>query len=128
MLQISQQRNEQFCFSFCAGYAIFRGRTMERSKYANYRYSNYVQDGVAVLKIGPDSGPAKPTNDKLMNSNKNNNTLYSVRFNSRTNLPNASKTQRSNAQNKSLYNDKAVRTTKNFIGKPWYNVGYPPDS
>jgi len=99
----------------------------ERSKYTNYRYSNYMQDGVAVLKIGSNLGP-KATNDKSMNGNKNNNILYSVRFDSRTNLPNTSKTQeRLNFQNKSLYNDKAVRTTKNFIGKPWYNVGYPSD-
>jgi hypothetical protein len=126
MVQSSQQRNAQFCFFFCVVYAIFRGRIMERSKYANYRYSSYLQDGVAVLKIGSNLG-SKPTNDEPINSNKNNNALHAVRFDSRTNLPNASKTQeRLNFQNKSLYNDKAIRTTKNFIGKAWYNVGYSP--
>ncbi|XP_011333302.2 calpain-A isoform X2 [Ooceraea biroi] len=100
----------------------------ERSKYTNYRYSSYMQDGVAVLKIGPDVGPAKPADEcKLMSNNGNNNTLYSVKyeFTPRANLPNAPNTQgRSNCpQNKPLYNDKAVRTTKNFIGKPYYNLG-----
>lgn len=105
-----------------------RGEMMERSKYANYRYSNYVQDGVAVLKIGSDPvAPPKSTNNGLLDNNRNSSTVYSVKFGftPRVNLsdPPTTEGRLNSRRNKLLYNDKAVRTTKNFIGKSCYNVG-----
>lgn len=102
--------------------------TERSSKYANYRYSNYMQDGIAILKIGSERPePAKPLNDRrTSDNNRNNNTLCSVKFDLFSNLPNVPKFEgRLNSrQNKPLYNEKAVRTTRNFIGKLYYNVGH----
>lgn len=103
---------------------------LRRNKYANYRYSNYMQDGLAVLKIG--HMPMKLTGNSIIG--KNNNTLYSTKLeftpgskavlSNRTN--NSVAEERSNlSQDKKPYQDKAIRTTKNYIGKSCYNVGRP---
>ncbi|XP_018306166.1 calpain-B isoform X4 [Mycetomoellerius zeteki] len=95
-----------------------------RSKYTNYRYKNYMQEGLAVLKIGSSVESTKLTNNKIIG--KNNNILYlakreSVPKNSATNLPN--KSRDATTWNKKSFEDKGIRTTKNYIGKPCYNLG-----
>lgn len=94
-----------------------------RSKYANYRYSNYMQEGLAVLKVGSS---VEAANDLI---GRNNNILHSAKRefapkNSAASSP--SKYHDANSttwERKKPYEDKAIRTTKNFIGKPFYNVG-----
>ncbi|XP_018368105.1 PREDICTED: calpain-A-like isoform X3 [Trachymyrmex cornetzi] len=95
-----------------------------RSKYTNYRYSNYMQEGLAVLKIGSSVEPTKSTNNRIIG--KNNNIVYlakreSVPKNSAA-KPNKSHDSTTWEHNKS-FEDKGIRTTKNFIGKPCYNLG-----
>lgn len=99
---------------------------LRRGKYANYRYSNYMQEGLAVLKVGSSVEAAKFTNDLI---SKNNNILYLTKCefvpkNSVASSP--SKFHDANSttwERKKPYEDKAIRTTKNFIGKSCYNVG-----
>jgi len=95
-----------------------------RSKYTNYRYSNYMQEGLAILKIGSSVESTKFTNSRTIG--RNNNILYlakreSVPKNSAAKL-NKSHDSTTWKHNKS-FEDKGIRTTKNFIGKPCYNVG-----
>ncbi|XP_050458764.1 calpain-A isoform X4 [Cataglyphis hispanica] len=102
---------------------------LQRNKYANYRYSNYMQEGLAVLKIGSNFKSVKSTNNRIITKN---NILYSTRLeftpNSKASLPNkldssVIKERLNFRQDKKLYEDKAIRTAKNFIGKSCYNLG-----
>lgn len=84
-----------------------------------------MQEGLAVLKVEANIENAKFLNDKIMG--KNNNILYSTKRefapeNSTASLPNKSHDS-TTRKHKNPYEDKAIRTTKNFIGKPCYNVG-----
>ncbi|XP_029176499.1 calpain-A isoform X5 [Nylanderia fulva] len=100
-----------------------------RDKYANYRYSNYMQEGLAVLKIRSSIKSVKFTNDRTIGKN----ILYSSKFeftpNSKVSFPNklddpVIKDERLNLfQEKTSYEDKAIRTVNNFIGKSCYNLG-----
>ncbi|XP_018348907.1 PREDICTED: calpain-A isoform X2 [Trachymyrmex septentrionalis] len=100
------------------------------SKYTNYRYSNYVREGLAVLKIGSSVEqnplvPTKSTNNSIIG--RNNNILYlakreSVPKNSAA-KPNKSLPDSTTWKYKKSFEDKGIRTTKNFIGKPCYNLG-----
>lgn len=101
---------------------------LQRNKYANYRYSNYMQEGLAVLKVGSNFKSVKSTNNRIITKN---NILYSTRLeftpNSKASLPNkldssVIKERLNFRQDKKLYEDKAIRTAKNFIGKSCYNV------
>nr|XP_012145683.1 PREDICTED: calpain-A isoform X3 [Megachile rotundata] len=82
---------------------------MERGRrYTNYRFSNFMQEGVAVLKITPT----------VENVGKRN-TIHSIPYSS---------TKRNSDFNKSKkeikkFLDKPITTTKNYIGKPYYNLG-----
>lgn len=88
-----------------------------------------MQEGLAVLKVG--------SSFKFMYDNKiitKNNVLCSTKLkftlNSElANLPNklspTIKERLNFCQDKKLYEDKAIRTVKNFIGKSCYNVRYP---
>lgn len=105
---------------------------LQRNKYANYRYSNYMQEGLAVLKIGSSIKSVKFTNDRTIG--KNNNILYSSKLeftpNLKASLPNkldspVMKERLNLRQDKKPYEDKAIRTVKNFIGKSCYNVRQP---
>ncbi|KAL6417267.1 hypothetical protein ACFW04_012871 [Cataglyphis niger] len=102
---------------------------LQRNKYANYRYSNYMQEGLAVLKVGSNFKSVKSTNNRIITKN---NILYSTRLeftpNSKAPLPNkldssVIKERLNFCQDKKLYEDKAIRTAKNFIGKSCYNLG-----
>ncbi|XP_018396576.1 PREDICTED: calpain-A isoform X2 [Cyphomyrmex costatus] len=98
---------------------------LRHSRYTNYRYSNYMQQGLAVLKVGSSVEPTKFTNDRIIGGN--NNILYSAKRESApknlaTSLPNKSHDFTTWQRSKS-YEDKAIRTTKNFIGKRCYNLG-----
>lgn len=104
---------------------------LQRNKYANYRYSNYMQEGLAVLKVGSSFKSVKSTNDKIIAKN---NILYSTKLeftsNSKASLPNkldgsVIKELLNFRQDKKLYEDKAIRTVNNFIGKSCYNVCHP---
>ncbi|XP_012232198.1 calpain-B-like isoform X4 [Linepithema humile] len=96
------------------------------NKYVNYCYSNYEQDGVAVLKVGSSFDPVKFTSDKTIG--KNNNVTCSIKLELNSNLK-AKLSNKSNNpvskehHNKIPYEDKAIRTTENFIGKSCYNLG-----
>ncbi|XP_011153616.1 calpain-B isoform X6 [Harpegnathos saltator] len=103
-----------------------------RSKYANYRYSNYMQEGVAVLKIGSGCEPVKLAGDGRTGTNNN---IYPAKLeivgkNPGKNAPTQSSDEQLPAEertrslrNKQLYADKAIRTTKSYIGKSCYNLG-----
>ncbi|XP_025262663.1 calpain-A isoform X5 [Camponotus floridanus] len=103
---------------------------LQRNKYTNYRYFNYMQEGLAVLKVGSSFKSAKFTSDKIITKN---NIPYSTKLkfslNSElANLPNklngpTIKERLNSCQDKQLYDDKAIRTVKNFIGKSCYNLG-----
>jgi len=98
---------------------------LRRSKYVNYRYSNYMQEGLASLKVESSADPTKFTNDKIIG--RNNNIPYSIKRefapkNSAASLANKSHDS-TTWEHKKSYEDRAIRTTKNFIGKPCYNVG-----
>ncbi|XP_020282745.1 calpain-B-like isoform X4 [Pseudomyrmex gracilis] len=91
-----------------------------RDNYANCRYSNYMQEGLAVLKIGSSFASARMTGG----SGNNNNIVYSTKFASANSNANASNESNERpSQKKILYEENAVRTTKNYIGKPCYNLG-----
>ncbi|XP_014489405.1 PREDICTED: calpain-A-like isoform X3 [Dinoponera quadriceps] len=105
---------------------------LRRSKYANYRYSNYMEEGVAMLKIGSVSESGKLTAADGRTGRNNN--IYpakldippTLRENLRSGRPNidpATEGPASSLRNKQLYADKAVRTTKSYIGKSCYNLG-----
>ncbi|XP_012522095.2 calpain-B isoform X6 [Monomorium pharaonis] len=104
---------------------------LRRSKYTNYRYFNCMQEeDLTILKVGSNVESAKFTNDKIIG--KNNHDLYSIKFTSETrefapkNLTASlsSKSHDSTIQkHKKPYEDEAIRTTKNFIGKSCYNLG-----
>jgi len=83
-----------------------------------------MQEGLAILKVESSAEPTKFTNDKIIG--RNNNILYSIKRefapkNSAASL--ANKSHDSTTWHKKSYEDRAIRTTKNFIGKPCYNVG-----
>ncbi|XP_012145683.2 calpain A isoform X3 [Megachile rotundata] len=82
---------------------------MERERrYTNYRFSNFMQEGVAVLKITPT----------VENVGKRN-TIHSIPYsNTKTN----SDFNKSKKEIKKFL-DKPITTTKNYIGKPYYNLG-----
>lgn len=72
----------------------------QNRRYTSYRVSNYMQGGLAVLKISSSlkSGESKDINvDKTYPHSK----LHS----------------------EGNYQENPIKTTKNFIGKPCYNVG-----
>lgn len=96
-----------------------------RSKYANYRYSNYMQEGLAVLKVGSSVEVARSTNNGIIG--RNNNILYAKREleNSASSPSKSHGASSTTRERKKPYDDKAIRTTKNFIGKSCYNVGRP---
>ncbi|CAL7948381.1 unnamed protein product [Xylocopa violacea] len=91
---------------------------MERQqKYTNYRYINYMREGVATLKLLPKS---EFISNKSVNIEKRN-TVPSV---TPTKFPVYTRTQfLKDKCAKSKYEDKPVKTTKNFIGKSCYNLG-----
>ncbi|XP_032686633.1 calpain-A isoform X4 [Odontomachus brunneus] len=102
---------------------------LRRSKYANYRYSNYVQEGIAVLKIGSNCEFTKLISDSKTGRNNN---IYlnklKITTSSKKNVSNQSsdpamEERTSLLQNKQLYADKTIRTTKCYIGKSCYNLG-----
>lgn len=93
-----------------------------------------MQEGVAVLKIGSAGESTKLTTDSR--TGKNNNiypTKLEISLNSRQNAASnragepATEERMSLLRNKQLHADKAIRTTKCYIGKSFYNVGHPPD-
>lgn len=91
-----------------------------------------MQEGLAVLKVGSSFKSVKTNDNKIITKN---NILYSTKLkftlNSElANLPNklsgsTIKERLNFCQDKKLYEDKATRTVKNFIGKSCYNVRYP---
>lgn len=91
-----------------------------------------MQEGLAVLKVGSSFKSAKFTSDEIITKN---NIPYSTKLKftlnpELANLPNklngpTIKERLNYCQDKQLYDDKAIRTVKNFIGKSCYNVRYP---
>ncbi|XP_034171889.2 calpain A isoform X5 [Osmia lignaria lignaria] len=82
----------------------------QKRTYTNYRFSNYMQEGVAVLKIAPTL--------ENINVGKRN-TIHSIPSSSK--VLSFEKTDSNLKNNK--YHDKPIKTTKNFIGKSCYNLG-----
>nr|XP_034171889.1 calpain-A-like isoform X3 [Osmia lignaria] len=82
----------------------------QKRRYTNYRFSNYMQEGVAVLKIAPTL--------ENINVGKRN-TIHSIPSSSK--VLSFEKTDSNLKNNK--YHDKPIKTTKNFIGKSCYNLG-----
>lgn len=86
----------------------------QKRRYTNYRFSNYMQEGVAVLKI-------TPTLENISVGKRN--TIHSIPSSSK--VLSFEKTDSNSVKNK--YHDKPIKTTKNFIGKSCYNVGSSVD-
>lgn len=96
---------------------------MERRKYTNYRYLNYIAEGVAELKLSPKLEHARNINIEKKSTIPNiaqGKLLSYTKFSEKENLNSRSKS----TKEKNTYKDKPLRTTANFIGKPYYNVGY----
>nr|KAF7402226.1 hypothetical protein H0235_015562 [Vespula pensylvanica] len=106
--------------------------------YSNYRYSTYLEEGVALLKLSPTLENVKKDRNSLQSTNM----LLHI---SRTKADIYSKLQSSCQQKKDyfhkvaipllnssnidslkrglIYNTDCVKTTTNFIGKHCYNLG-----
>lgn len=87
-----------------------------------------MQEGLAVLEIAP---MVEFTNSRNVNVERRN-AVHGVSrgkldLHSKTNSPQEENpNSQSNFQSKKgTYETKPIRTTKNFIGKPFYNVGHP---
>ncbi|XP_060817916.1 calpain-A isoform X6 [Bombus pascuorum] len=95
---------------------------MERRKYTNYRYLNYIAEGVAELKLSPKLEHAKNISIEKKSTVPNiaqGKLLSYTKFSEKENLNSRSKS----TKEKNTYKDKPLRTTANFIGKPYYNLG-----
>ncbi|XP_068970498.1 calpain-B isoform X5 [Bombus flavifrons] len=95
---------------------------MERRKYTNYRYLNYIAEGVAELKLSPKLEHARNINIEKKSTIPNiaqGKLLSYTKFSEKENLNSRSKS----TKEKNTYKDKPLRTTANFIGKPYYNLG-----
>lgn len=90
---------------------------MERQKYTNYIYVNH------QLRLSPILKHAKNINiekeSTIPNIAEGKLPSY-TKFSEKENLNSRSKS----TKEKNTYKDKPLRTTANFIGKPYYNVGY----
>ncbi|XP_078033587.1 calpain A isoform X2 [Augochlora pura] len=99
---------------------------MEERRYTYNRLSNYMKDGVAVLKI---STTLDRSDTKSMNNLKRS-TVYAFPQNQTASISkvvpgsyrSSTFTPKLKIERKS-YNDKPIKTTKNFIGKSYYNLG-----
>lgn len=85
-----------------------------------------MQEGLAVLKIESSVEAARFTNNEIIS--KNNNILYPAKSelapkNSAASSPSKFHGANSTTKRKEPYEDEGIRTTKNFIGKSYYNVG-----
>ncbi|XP_031840305.1 calpain A isoform X4 [Nomia melanderi] len=98
----------------------------QRRKYTNYRFTNYIQDGVATLQLPQISEYNKRKTISVLEKETVHN-VSQVQI-----LPNL-KTHGLNKEGiniqpklrveKKLYNDKPIKTRNNFIGKRCYNLG-----
>lgn len=96
---------------------------MERRKYTNYRYLNYIAEGVAELKLSPKLEHARNISIEKKSTIPNiaqGKLLSDTKFSEKENFNSRTKS----TKEKNTYKDKPLRTTANFIGKPYYNVGY----
>nr|XP_033192275.1 calpain-A-like isoform X5 [Bombus vancouverensis nearcticus] len=95
---------------------------MERRKYTNYRYLDYLAESVAELKLLPKLKHARNINIEKKSTIPNiaqGKLLSHTKFSEKENLNSRSKS----TKEKNTYKDKPLRTTANFIGKPYYNLG-----
>ncbi|XP_050582470.1 calpain-A-like isoform X6 [Bombus affinis] len=95
---------------------------MERRKYTNYRYLNYIAEGVAELKLSPKLEHARNISIEKKSTIPNiaqGKLLSYTKFSEKESLNSRSKS----TKEKNTYKDKPLRTTANFIGKPYYNLG-----
>ncbi|XP_033309225.1 calpain-A-like isoform X6 [Bombus bifarius] len=95
---------------------------MERRKYTNYRYLDYLAESVAELKLLPKLRHARNINIEKKSTIPNiaqGKLLSHTKFSEKENLNSRSKS----TKEKNTYKDKPLRTTANFIGKPYYNLG-----
>ncbi|XP_033192275.2 calpain A isoform X5 [Bombus vancouverensis nearcticus] len=95
---------------------------MERRKYTNYRYLDYLAESVAELKLLPKLEHARNINIEKKSTIPNiaqGKLLSHTKFSKKENLNSRSKS----TKEKNTYKDKPLRTTANFIGKPYYNLG-----
>ncbi|XP_076636456.1 calpain-A-like isoform X4 [Colletes latitarsis] len=93
-------------------------------KYTNYRLSNYMQEGVAVLKT---SSTLEYSNSRYGNRRSTIPSISQVAFGSYSEaVPSGKGSLNSESKFvnvKKTSKDKGIKTTKNFIGKPCYNLG-----
>lgn len=92
-----------------------------RSKYVSYRYSTYMQEGLALLKAGSSVEAARFTNDEIIGGN--NNIPAKSELAPKNSAASKFHDANSTTERKKPYEDKGIRTTRNFIGKSCYNVG-----
>nr|XP_033330563.1 calpain-A isoform X5 [Megalopta genalis] len=99
---------------------------MEERRYTYNRLSNYMKEGVAVLKI---STTLERSDTRSINNLKRS-TVYTFPQNQIAPNSKAAPINKGNSnlepkfqKERKPYNDKPIRTTKNFIGKSCYNLG-----
>lgn len=93
----------------------------QKRKYTNYRYLNYLQEGVAELKLSPILEFSKKINVEKENAIPISGT---VKFHSHKEQGESTNSQPKPTKAKKTYENRSLRTFKNFIGKSCYNVGY----
>ncbi|XP_033330563.2 calpain A isoform X5 [Megalopta genalis] len=99
---------------------------MEERRYTYNRLSNYMKEGVAVLKIST----TLERSDTRSTNNLKRSTVYTFPQNPIAPNSKAAPINKGNSnlvpkfqKEKKPYNDKPIRTIKNFIGKSCYNLG-----
>ncbi|KAG7206290.1 hypothetical protein KM043_003666 [Ampulex compressa] len=99
----------------------------ERNSYASYRYSNYIQGGLAVLKLSPTldsmNVDKSPSNGYKAQPRHISRTSINIRPNLSGNVKNGNPRSTVSRKNENTYEDNPVLTTNNFIGKSCYNLG-----
>ncbi|XP_012347614.1 calpain-A isoform X2 [Apis florea] len=92
----------------------------QKRKYTNYRYLNYLQEGVAELKLSPILEFSKKINVEKENAIPISGT---VKFHSHKEQGESTNSQPKPTKAKKTYENRSLRTFKNFIGKSCYNLG-----
>ncbi|XP_035737794.1 calpain-A-like isoform X5 [Vespa mandarinia] len=114
-------------------------RSLLSASCANYRYSTYLEEGVAVLKLSPTLENAKKNKNSLQSTNmllhisQTKSNIYSKLqspyqqkkdyFNKVAAVPPLNSSNINSLKRDLIYNTNCVKSTTNFIGKRCYNLG-----
>ncbi|XP_076300875.1 calpain A isoform X4 [Lasioglossum baleicum] len=96
---------------------------MEELQYTNNRLSNYAKEGVAVLKLSKTLERSVPRNTINFKSTIHSFPQILIEPNSKTHYFHETSAIVLPKIQRGQYNAEPIKTTKNFIGKPYYNLG-----